>query len=252
MDAVHTAGSGHLAGSFSVIDILIYLYYGGILIHHPRNPWAEDRDRLILSNGHVCPALYTVLAMRGFFPIQRLQTLRKLHSRLDGHTLARSVPGVEATTGSLGQGVGVACGMAKALLLKKSKTWVFCIISDGELQEGSVWEAFMFAETHNLSNLIFILDKNGIQNSGTTRDITKMEPLEAKLIAFGLHVAHADGHNFDSFKYAITEVKTPGIVIAKTVPGKGVSFMENDYKWHGKIIDDSTYKQALKGLEREK
>jgi len=264
LESLFQAGSGHLAGSLSLSDILVTLYFGGILRYLPKNPWWERRDRLILSPGHTAPALYTVLALAGFFEISMLKSLRKLGSPLEGHPIARSLPGVEATTGSLGQGIGVACGIAKALLLKYPEVAnfknpklkeiksprVFCIISDGELQEGSVWEAFMFSKTHQLNNILFILDKNDIQNSGYTSAISKMEPLEKKFMAFGLDCRFANGHNFESLFHAFENIRLPGIIIAKTTACKGIGFLENKYEWHAKPLTEEIFLKAKEELSK--
>jgi len=264
LESIFQAGSGHLAGSFSLTDILVALYFGGILRHHPKNPWWENRDRLVLSCGHTVPALYAVLALAGFFEISMLERLRKLGSPLEGHPIARSLPGIEATTGSLGQGIGAACGIAKALLLKNPEIAnlknpklkelktprVFCIISDGELQEGSVWEAFMFTKTHHLNNILFILDKNDIQNSGYTSTISKMEPLEKKFTAFGLDCRFAHGHNFASLLHTFENISLPGIIIAKTTACKGIRFLENQYEWHAKPLTKAIFLKVKEELSK--
>ncbi len=252
LEAIYKAQSGHVGGSFSVVEILTYLYFGGGLKHHPKKPYDPDRDRFILSAGHVVPTLYAALSLSGYFPVDELLTLRQLGSRLEGHPQKENLPGIEATTGSLGQGVGVACGLALGLSLKKPKDppKVVALISDGELEEGSVWEAFLFANNYKLRNLLFILNKNGTQSSGKTEEITKMEPLTQKFDAFGLSVAYADGHNFSSLDRAFSTVKLPGVVIAKTETGHGASVFAGDFHWHSRVIDPDSYRKAKKELSK--
>lgn len=230
------AGSGHSAGPLGMADIFTALYFQ-ILRHDPKKPDWPERDRLVLSNGHICPVLYASLAHAGYFPIAELQTLRKLGSRLQGHPHRESLPGLEITSGPLGSGLSQALGMAMAALLDK-KTWrVVCLMSDGEQDEGNTWEAAMFAGKNKLHNLTALIDRNNIQIDGFTEDVMPLEPLKEKYEAFGWHVLEIDGHNFGAIIGAFEEAKAifekPVLIIAHTIPGKGVDFMENDFKWHG-------------------
>jgi transketolase len=250
-----TAGSGHPAGSLGLVDIFTALYFN-VMHHNPANPNLEQRDRLILSNGHVCPVRYATMARAGYFPISELATLRKLGSKLQGHPSRLDLPGLELSTASLGQGLGVAVGMALAGKLKKQTHKIFCVTSDGEHDEGSTWEAIMGASKYKLDNLVNIIDRNNIQISGFTHDVWPLEPLKAKYEAFGWKVFEVDGHNFKQllsiFKQAERVKNKPVCIIAKTIPGKGVSFMENSYHWHGKTPNAEEAKKALAELEKEK
>ena len=231
------AGSGHSAGPLGMADIFSALYFH-VLDHDPKNPDWADRDRLILSNGHICPVRYAAMARAGYFPVEELLTLRKINSRLQGHPHRKALPGVETTSGPLGSGLSQAIGVALAGKLDGKKYRVFCAMSDGELQEGNTWEALMFAGKNKLNNLVAIIDRNNIQIDGNTEDIMSLEPLKEKLESFKFHVIEIDGHNIEQFIDAVNEAKVihekPTVIIAHTIPGKGVSFMENDYSWHGK------------------
>ncbi len=250
-----TAGSGHPASSLGLADIFTALYFN-VMHHAPANPNWEQRDRLILSPGHVCPVRYATMARAGYFPLSELATLRKLGSKLQGHPSRLDLPGLELSTASLGQGLGVAVGMALAGKLKKQQHKVFCITSDGEHDEGSIWEALTAAHKYKLDNLVNIIDRNNIQISGFTHDVWPLEPLKAKYEAFGWKVFEVDGHDFrrllSIFNQAQKVKNKPVCIIAKTIPGKGVSFMENSYHWHGKTPNAEEAKKALEGLEKEK
>jgi len=242
------AGTGHSAGPLGMADVFTALYFGGILEYDPRDPWKKDRDRLLLSAGHIVPGLYPVLAHAGYFPHEEMFTLRKINSRLQGHPHARSVGGIENSAGPLGQGTSQAVGMAYALSLNfKSQNpkfkltrlpRVICVTGDGELQEGQCWEAFMFAAKNKLDNLTFVVDRNHIQIDGYTEEIMPEEPLADKFKSFGLHVLEIDGHNMeailDAFNFDQAIHRKPVVIIANTIPGKGVSYMENLPEWHGK------------------
>lgn len=253
------AGSGHSAGPLGMADVFTALYFGGILNYKPDDPWWEDRDRLVLSVGHIVPGLYPVLAHAGYFPHDEIYTLRKLNTRLQGHPHSRSVPGIEITAGPLGQGTSVAVGMALTLKMdyesgKRSHLpRVICITGDGELQEGQCWEAFMFAAANKLDNLTFITDRNHIQIDGYTEDVMPEEPLLEKLSAFGMHTMSIDGHNIetiiDALKFDQAIHRKPVAILANTIPGKGVEFMENKPEWHGKPpTGDGEAVEALKDL----
>ena len=230
------AGSGHSAGPLGMADVLTALYFQ-ILKHNPKKPDWKDRDRLVLSNGHICPVLYVSLAHAGYFPVSELQTLRKLRSRLQGHPHRESLPGLEITSGPLGSGLSQACGMALVGLMDESSWRVICLMSDGEQDEGNTWEAVMFAGKNKLHNLTALIDRNNSQIDGFTEDVMPLEPLKEKYEAFGWHVLEIDGHNFESIIGVFSEAKAifekPVLIIAHTIPGKGVDFMENDFKWHG-------------------
>ncbi len=230
------AGSGHSAGPLGMADIFTALYFN-VLNHDPKKPDWQDRDRLVLSNGHICPVLYATLAHAGYFPVSELKTLRKLGSRLQGHPHRTALPGLETTSGPLGSGLSQACGMAYAGKMDGKKWHVYCLMSDGEQDAGNTWEAVMFAGKYKLHNLTAIMDRNNIQIDGFTEDIMPLEPIKDKYEAFGWHVLEVDGHNFEAIIGAINEAKAifekPTLIIAHTIPGKGVDFMEKDYKWHG-------------------
>lgn len=245
------AGSGHSAGPLGMADIFTALYFH-VLNHHPKNPDWEDRDRLVLSNGHICPVRYVAMAHAGYFPIEELKTLRKINSRLQGHPHRTALPGVETTSGPLGSGLSQAVGMALAGRLDEKKYKVFCLMSDGEQECGNTWEAAMFAGKYKLNNLIGVIDRNNIQIDGFTEDIMPLEPLKEKYEAFGWHVLEVDGHNIETFIDAVNEAhaiyEKPTVIIAHTIPGKGVSFMENDYNWHGKPPNKAEAEKALAEL----
>ena len=230
------AGSGHSAGPLGMADIFTALYFF-VLNHNPKQPQWSDRDRLVLSNGHICPVQYVAMAHAGYFPMEELMTLRKINSRLQGHPHRSALPGIETTSGPLGSGLSQAIGMALAARINDKKHWIFCLTSDGEHQEGNHWEAVMFAGKEKLSNLIAVVDRNNIQIDGLTEKIMPLEPLKAKYEAFNWHVIEVDGHNIRQFVDAVSEAKAikekPTMIIAHTIPGKGVRFMEGDYRWHG-------------------
>ncbi|MBI2012049.1 transketolase [Candidatus Daviesbacteria bacterium] len=230
------AGSGHSAGPLGMADIFSALYFN-ILKHDPKNPNWINRDRLILSNGHICPVRYAAMAHAGYLPISELKTLRKLGSRLQGHPHRTALPGVETTSGPLGSGLSQACGLALAGKMDQAKWRVICLMSDGEQDAGNTWEAVMLAAKYKLHNLTALIDRNNIQIDGFTEDVMPLEPLVDKYKAFGWHVLEIDGHNFQAIIDAFNEAKAifekPTVVIAHTIPGKGVSYMESDYKWHG-------------------
>jgi len=246
------AGSGHPGGSLSCADILTLLYFGKMNVK-PDNPKWEDRDRLVLSKGHAAPALYAVLAEKRFFPKEELKTLRKLGSILQGHPDMKSTPGLDMTTGSLGQGLSAANGMALAGKLDKKDYRVYVILGDGELQEGQIWEAAMTAAHYKLDNLTAILDFNGLQIDGPNREVKNIEPVNEKFKAFGWHVIEIDGHDFDQIDRAIEEAKAtkgrPTLIIAHTIKGKGVSFMENQVGWHGNAPNEEQRQKAIQELE---
>lgn len=245
------AGSGHTGGSLGVTDILVSLYFGGILNYNSKKPNWRMRDRFILSNGHVCPALYAVLAKAGYFPKAKLGTLRRINSQLQGHPSRVDLPGIEFSTASLGQGIGGACGIAWTT---KQTSRVFCVTSDGEHQEGSVWEAVAFASHYRLNNLVNIIDRNYIQISGRTEEIMHVDPLAKRYQAFGWQVLKVNGHSVASLVKALEQAKKsktkPTVIIARTVIGKGVSFMENDCAWHGKAPKLEEAKKALTELQK--
>jgi transketolase len=245
------AGSGHSAGPLGMADIFSAFYFH-ILRHDPKNPDWPDRDRLILSNGHICPVRYAAMALAGYFPIEELKTLRKINTRLQGHPHRTALPGVETTSGPLGEGISQAIGIAYAGILDKKDYHVYCITSDGEHQEGNTWEAYMWLGKNPLPNLTIIIDRNYIQIDGFTEDVMPLEPLKQKLEAFGLHVLEVDGHNIRAFIDAIREARSEwrrtSVIIAYTIPGKGVSFMEKKYEWHGKPPNKEEAKKALDEL----
>src|SRR3990167_10548424 len=231
------AGSGHTAGPLGMADIFAALYFR-ILKHDPKNTEWEERDRLILSNGHISPVRYAAMAHAGYFPIEECLTLRKFGSRLQGHPERLKLPGVETTSGPLGSGLSQASGYAYAARMDKKKFRVYCAMSDGEQQEGNTWEGVMFAAKYRLTNLTAIMDRNNIQIEGTTEDVMPLEPMADKYRAFNWHVIEVDGHNIRRFVDACEEAaaiqEKPTLILANTIPGKGVKEIENDYKWHGK------------------
>jgi len=245
------AGSGHSAGPLGMADIFTAFYFH-ILSHNPKKPDWEDRDRLVLSNGHICPVQYVTMALAGYFPINELKTLRKIDSRLQGHPHRSALPGLETTSGPLGEGISQAIGMALAAKLDKKDYRIYVLTSDGEHQEGNTWEAAMFAGKNKLSNLTQVMDRNNIQIDGFTENIMPLEPLREKYLAFNWEVIDIDGNNIREFVDAIGKANAthqkPTIIIAHTIPGKGVSFMENDFKWHGSAPDDEQARQALSEL----
>lgn len=253
VEAVYSAQSGHPGGSLSIADIMTYLYAEEMRVD-VKNPRWEDRDRLVLSKGHVCPALYSMLAQKGFIPVEELKTFRRVGSRLQGHPDLNKCPGVDFTTGSLGQGVSAAGGIALAGKLSKKDYRVFAILGDGEIQEGQVWEAAMFAAHYKLDNLCYIVDNNGLQIDGKVADVMSPYPIDQKFAAFGFEIICIDGHNFDEIEAAFAKAKTvkgkPTVIIAKTVKGKGISFMENLAAWHGSAPNAEQYAIATADLDK--
>ena len=251
--AVHAAKAGHPGGSLSIADIMTYLYFEEMNID-PADPKKEDRDRFVLSKGHVAPALYSTLANRGYFPVEELKTLRKLGSRLQGHPCMQETPGVDMSSGSLGQGLSAACGMALSAKLQKKDYRVYAVCGDGELEEGQIWEASMFAGFRKLDNLCVIVDNNGLQISGNIDEVCSPYPIGDKFRAFNFNVVEIDGHDFiqiaDAFQKARETKGMPTVIIAHTTKGKGVSFMENAASWHGKAPNDEQYAVAMEDLER--
>jgi transketolase len=245
------AGSGHSAGPLGMADIFSALYFH-ILTHNPKDALWTERDRVVLSNGHICPVQYATLALAGYFPIRELMTLRKIDSRLQGHPHRNSVPGIETTSGPLGSGLSQSIGMALALSLDKKRSRVYCIMSDGEHQEGNTWEAIMFAGKKKLSNLTAIIDRNNIQIDGFTEDTMPLEPLRKKYEAFGWNVIDVDGHNIEEFIYSVLEAQAvyekPTAILAHTIPGKGVTFMERNFLWHGKAPNKVEAERAIKEI----
>ena len=254
LTAVHSAKSGHPGGSLSAADLFTYLYFKEMRVD-PKNPKDPDRDRFVLSKGHTCPGLYSVLAHKGFFPVEDLKTLRKPGSYLQGHPNMNLTPGVDASTGSLGQGISIACGMAKGAKFLGKDVNVYALLGDGELGEGQVWEAAMFAAHYQLDKLCAIVDLNGLQIDGRTADVMNTAPVDAKFEAFGWNVIKIDGHDFDQIEDAFAQFHAnmgkgkPCCIIMKTTKGKGVSYMEDNYGWHGKAPNDEEYEQGMAELE---
>ncbi len=249
---LNAAGSGHTGGSLSVVDILVALYFGGVMRYRADEPQWEERDRLVLSKGHACPALYAVLARAGFFDRDLLFSLRKLGSPLQGHPDSRKLPGVEASTGSLGNGIAQAVGMALSASVLGRSYRVFCVIGDGEMQEGIVYEALMAASHYGLSNLVVIVDNNGLQIDGACKDVMNIYPIEEKFKAFNFETRTVNGHDFKELLElfgSLGDSKRPVGIVAKTVKGKGVSFMENRVEYHGIAPNDEELQKALKELE---
>jgi len=248
LEEVHAASSGHPGGSLSIADIITYLYYEEMNVN-PADPKWEDRDRLVLSKGHTAPALYAVLAEKGYFPREELKKLRQVDSFLQGHPDMKGTPGVDMTTGSLGLGFSAACGMALSAKINGKSFRTYSIIGDGESEEGQIWEAAMFAAHYKLDNLVAIFDWNGLQIDGPVAQVMNPTPFDTKLAAFGFHVICIDGHDFEQIAAALAEAKTvkgkPTAIIAKTVKGKGVSFMENQVGWHGSAPNDEQYATAV-------
>ena len=252
VEAVHRCASGHPGGSLSVMDALTVLYFHTMHID-PQNPRDPDRDRFVLSKGHCTPALYSVLALRGFYPVEELELFRSIKGHMSGHPDMVNVKGVDMSTGSLGQGISAAVGMALAGKIDSKDYRVYAILGDGELDEGQVWEAAMSADKYHLDNLCAVVDYNKMQIDGTTDDVMPLGDLAAKWAAFGWHVIEVDGHDYaalaDAFEQAKTVKGKPTVVLAHTVKGKGVSFMEGVYTWHGKVPNDEQYAQAKSELE---
>ena len=251
--AVHSAASGHPGGSLSAADIFTYLYFEEMNID-PKDPKKEDRDRLVLSKGHVAPGLYATLAQRGYFPKEDLKTLRHTGSYLQGHPDMKHIPGVAMSSGSLGQGLSAAVGMALAGKMKKKDYRVYAVTGDGEIQEGQIWEAAMFAGARKLDNLVVIVDNNNLQIDGAVSDVCSPYPIDKKFEAFNFHVINIDGNDFDEIRAALKEAREtkgmPTAIIAKTIKGKGVSFMEDQAGWHGKAPNDEEYRIAMDELEK--
>ncbi|MCR5486373.1 MAG: transketolase [Lachnospiraceae bacterium] len=251
--AVHAAKAGHPGGSLSAADIFTYLYFQEMKID-PADPKNPDRDRFVLSKGHTAPGLYSALANRGFFPVKDLETLRHLGSYLQGHPDMKHIPGVDMSSGSLGQGLSAACGMALAAKLDGKDYRTYCLCGDGELEEGQIWEAAMFAGAKNLDNLCVIVDNNNLQIDGPISEVCSPYPIDAKFEAFNFHVICIDGNDFDQIEKAFAEARAtkgkPTCIVAKTLKGKGVSFMENQVGWHGKAPNDDEYKIAMEDLEK--
>jgi len=251
--AVHGAKAGHPGGSLSAADIFTYLYFEEMNID-PKDPKKADRDRFVLSKGHTAPGLYSALANRGYFPVEDLPTLRHLGSYLQGHPCMQETPGVDMSSGSLGQGISAAVGMALAAKMDKKDYRVYTLLGDGEIQEGQVWEASMFAGHRKLDNLVVIVDNNGLQIDGKIDDVCSPYPIDKKFEAFNFHVINIDGNDFDQIDAAFKEARAtkgmPTAIICKTVKGKGVSFMENNAGWHGKAPNDEEYATAMADLEK--
>ena len=251
--AVHSAKSGHPGGSLSAADIMTYLYFKEMNVD-PKNPKMEGRDHFVLSKGHVAPAYYSVLAHRGFFPVEDLTTLRHTGSYLQGHPDMKHIPGVDMSSGSLGQGLSVAVGMAQAAVMDKKDYRVYAVCGDGEIQEGQIWEAAMFAGAHKLDNLTVIVDNNNLQIDGTVEEVCSPYPIDKKFEAFNFHVININGNCMEEIEAAFAEARTikgmPTAIIAKTIKGKGVSFMENKAGWHGKATNEEEFAVAMADLEK--
>jgi transketolase len=249
--SVHSAKAGHPGGSLSAADMFTFLYFEEMNID-PKDPKKEDRDRFVLSKGHTAPGLYSVLANRGYFPVEDLTTLRKLGSYLQGHPCMQETPGVDMSSGSLGQGISAAVGMALAAKMDNKDYRVYTLLGDGEIQEGQVWEASMFAGARKLDNLVVIVDNNGLQIDGKIEDVCSPYPIDKKFEAFNFNVINIDGHDFDQIRSAMQAAKDckgmPTAIIMKTTKGKGVSFMENNAGWHGKAPNDEEYATAMADL----
>ena len=252
IEGVYNAKSGHPGGSLSVADMLTYLYFAKMNVD-PKNPLMAERDRLVLSKGHTAPALYSVLAQRGFFSPDELKTLRHIGSRLQGHPVYKKVPGVDMSTGSLGQGISAACGMALSGKISDDFYKVYAVLGDGEIQEGQVWEAAMFAAHYQLDNLIAIVDNNGLQIDGRVKDVMSPYPIDEKFRAFGWYVITIDAHDFNQIEKAFEEaervVNQPVVIIQKSIKGKGVSFMEDNVSWHGAAPNEEQYNKAMEELK---
>lgn len=251
--AVHSAKSGHPGGSLSAADIFTYLYFEEMNVD-PKDPKKPDRDRFVLSKGHVAPGLYATLAHKGFFPVEDLPTLRHVGSYLQGHPDMKHIPGVDMSSGSLGQGFSAAVGMALAGKMDKMDYRVYALAGDGEIQEGQIWEAAMFAGARKLDNLCLVVDNNGLQIDGNVADVCSPYPLDKKFEAFNFHVININGHDFDEIRAAFAEARAtkgmPTAIIAHTIKGKGVSFMENEVSWHGSAPNDEQYAVAMEDLRK--
>lgn len=251
IDGVYSAASGHPGGSLSIADLLALLYFE-VMNVEPKNPKSDERDRFVLSKGHCAPALYGALAEKGYFPVGDIKTLRQTGSYLQGHPDMKGIPGIDMSTGSLGQGISAANGMALSAKMDNKNYRVYTILGDGELEEGQVWEAAMFAAHYKLDNLTAFVDFNGLQIDGKITDVMSPCPIDEKFKAFGWNVMTVDGHDFDSLRNAIAEAKNvsgkPSVIIMNTVKGKGVSFMENEASWHGSAPNEEQYNQAMTEL----
>ena len=254
IESTHGAKAGHPGGSLSAADVFTYLYFQELNID-PKNPKWEERDRFVLSKGHTAPGLYAALALRGFFPVDDLPTLRHIDSYLQGHPNMNSVPGVDMSTGSLGQGISAAAGMALAAKHAGKGCRVYALLGDGEIQEGQVWEAFMLAHHYKLDNLCAVIDNNGLQIDGPVDQVMSPYPIPEKLKAFGWNVVEIDGHDFDQIAAAFAQARetkgVPTAIVMKTTKGKGVSFMENQAGWHGKAPNDEEYEKAMAELKAQ-
>lgn len=252
IEAVYSNKSGHIGGSLSIVDILTVLYFNEMKID-PKNPNWENRDRLILSKGHSSPALYSTLAKKGYFDEKELKTFRNINSRLQGHPDKKHIPGVDMSTGSLGQGLSAANGMAIAAKMDKKDYRVYCILGDGEIEEGQIWEAAMTSNKYKLDNLCVIVDNNNLQIDGTIEEVMSSYPIDAKFRSFGFEIIKIDGHNIEeiikAFEVAKNIKEKPTCIIAKTTKGKGISFMENQVDWHGKAPNEEEYLKALEELK---
>ena len=254
IEAVYNAKSGHPGGSLSIAEILAVLYFNQMNIDE-KNPKAKERDRLVLSKGHTSPALYSALALRGFFDIEELKKFRNINSNLQGHPDMKKVPGVDCSTGSLGQGLSIANGMALASKMDSEGIRVYCICGDGEIQEGQIWEAAMTSAHYKLDNLCLIVDNNNLQIDGKVNEVMSIYPIDEKFRSFGFEVFNIDGHDMNQIMSALNKAKTvkgkPTAIIAKTIKGKGVSFMENIADWHGKAPKEEEYDMAMKELNKK-
>ena len=252
IEGTFNAKSGHPGGSLSITEILTYLYFNEMNID-PQNPSMDSRDRFVLSKGHAAPALYSVMAQRGYFPVEELKTLRKVDSRLQGHPSMKCLPGIDISSGSLGQGISAACGMALGAKLQNADFRVYTILGDGEIEEGQVWEAAMYASAKKLDNLVAFVDNNNLQIDGTVEEVNSPYPIPEKFAAFGWNVIEIDGHSYDDIENALVAARActdkPTAIIATTVKGKGVSFMENQVSWHGSAPNAEQYDIAMKELE---
>lgn len=254
IEGVHAAKAGHPGGALSSADLLTYLYTHRLNVD-PANPDDPNRDRMVLSKGHSAPALYAVLALRGFFPEEELKTLRKIGSRLQGHPVRGKIPGVDMSTGSLGQGISAACGMALSGKITCDPYKVYALLGDGELEEGEVWEAAMFAAHYQLDNLVAVVDNNGLQIDGKISEVMSPYPIDQKFEAFGWHVISINAHDFEEMEKAFNEAETvvqkPTVIIMRSTKGKGVSYMENSVDWHGKAPNDEEYEIAMTELRNK-
>ncbi|MFR7829421.1 MAG: transketolase [Eubacterium sp.] len=255
IEGTHSAKAGHPGGSLSSADLFSYLYFAEMKNLDPKNPKAENRDRFVLSKGHCAPGLYSALALKGYFPFEDLKTLRHIGSYLQGHPNMNTVPGIDMSTGSLGQGISAAAGMAKGAKYLNEDINVYTLLGDGEIEEGQVWEAMMFASQYKLDNLCVIVDVNGLQIDGKCEDVMNAEPIDKKMEAFGLNVVKINGNDFDELEKAFDEFHKnmgsgkPFGIIMKTVKGLGVSYMENQVGWHGKAPNDEEYEIAMNELK---